>query len=79
MQKWEYLFVNCAYEDNEWHPHSTNGVILAERKKWAAMTVYDFSNEVGQQGWELVNLMTGHNQFGSTETYRLVFKRPAAM
>ncbi len=77
MYKWEYLFVTCAYEDKEWHPHSANGVVLAEGKKWAEMTVYDFSNEVGQQGWELVSLMTGHNQFGNTETYRLVFKRPA--
>ncbi len=77
MQKWEYLFVNCAYENEDWHPHSTNGVVLAEGKKWAAMSVPDFCNEVGQQGWEMVSLMTGHNQFGSTETYRLVFKRPA--
>ncbi len=76
MQQWEYLFVNCAYEDNDWHPHSTNGVLLAEGRKWAEMTVHDFSNEVGQRGWELVSLMTGHSQRGSTEVYRLVFKRP---
>lgn len=74
MQKWEYLFVGCETHNNDWRPRYVNGQELRDWKRGSSIS--DFSNQIGAEGWELVNLMTGHNQLGSTTNYRLVFKRP---
>ena len=73
MQKWEYLFVVCEYQNDDWRPKYMNGQELRDWKR--GPSVSDFSNQIGADGWELVNLMTGVNQFGETKSYRLVFKR----
>ena len=77
MPNWEYLFVTCEYANQDWRPHYVNGEELSGNKKWPEMTIYEFSNLLGQQGWELVDWETTHNQHGTTESFRLVFKRPA--
>jgi hypothetical protein len=76
MPKWEYLFVTCEYANQDWRPRYVNGQELHEAKPWGEMTIYDFSNLLGQQAWELVDWETTHNQYGGTESFRLVFKRP---
>lgn len=73
MQKWEYQFVDCEWHNNDWRPKKVNGQELRDWKRGPSIS--DFSNQMGTEGWELVNLMTGHNQFGVTQQYRLVFKR----
>ena len=72
MQKWEYLFVNCQLSGGAWRPHFVNGV---ESRNWQNNPdIATYSNEIGEQGWELVTVwiseMGAHNI-----TYRLYFKR----
>jgi hypothetical protein len=74
MQKWEYLFVSCSNNRGEWRPRYINGQEVANWR--SGPSVYAYSNEIGPDGWELVNLATGESQSGNTESYRLVFKKP---
>ncbi len=76
MQKWEYLFVTCDYHNGDWHPRYVNGEEISEAKAWSEMTLYEFSNLLGEKGWELVDFMVDRNALGSSEVFRLVFKRP---
>ncbi len=78
MIQWEYLFIKCDYHKEDWHPRYVNGKEVAEGKHWSEMTIYEFSNLLGERGWELFDLTTGHDQRGNTQDYRLVFKRPKA-
>jgi len=67
MTKWEYMYVSVdgpVGGTNVFHPKSANGV---EVKGWKSMTIHDYSNWLGQQGWELV---------GTLSTYTVIFKRP---
>ena len=85
MQQWEYLYISCAYQNNGWRPAFANG---KEVSGWQTMTIYDYSNELGSEGWELVGLATTDRssqnlpisgsslQARSEQTFRLVFKRP---
>jgi hypothetical protein len=72
MQKWEYTFVSCEHK-KAWRPRWVNDEELPNWKK--GPTIYEFSNRLGREGWELVNLDTTSYR-GSTYTYRLTFKRP---
>ncbi len=74
MQRWEYLFVTCIYHNDDWRPKYVNGQEVRDWKRGPSIS--EFSNRIGLDGWELVNLMTGHTESGGTEAYRLVFKRP---
>jgi hypothetical protein len=78
MQKWEYLFLSCEYHNNDWRPRFVNGQEVQEGKPWAEMTVYDFSNMIGERGWELVDFMVDRNPIGTHDLFRLIFKRPKA-
>jgi hypothetical protein len=71
MQKWEYLFVECQHHKGHWRPKYKNGDELRGWKK--GPPIYEYSNDCGKEGWELVNLAaTGYLH----DTYRLTFKRP---
>ena len=70
MQRWEYRFVNCDY-DNVWRPRWVNGEELPNWKGGPSVAVY--SNEAGDEGWELVTLSAGVT---TDDPYRMVFKRP---
>lgn len=74
MQKWEYVFVECQGHGGQWRPKLVNGQELADWKKGPA--IHEYSNQLGQQGWELVNLATGQTAGGATYHYRLTYKRP---
>jgi len=76
MQKWEYLFVNCEYHNDDWRPRYVNGQEVTEGKPWAEMTLYEFSDLVGEKGWELVDFMVDGNRSGGGDHFRLIFKRP---
>lgn len=77
MQKWEYLFVTAEYEKDQWRPKYVNGQELRDWKK--GPFIHDYSNQLGEQGWEIVSFgyTATANQFGRTAAtwYRLVFKR----
>ena len=77
MQKWEYLFLTCEYHNDDWRPRYANGEEVGDlSRQWSEMTLYEFSNLLGEKGWELVDFMTDRNRFGNTEVFRLIFKRP---
>lgn len=70
MQKWEYCFVGLDYFAGEFRPKSINGQELRDKSQIPAL--HEFSNKLGDQGWELVgvNYTPGYG-FGF-----LIFKRP---
>ena len=69
MQKWEYLFINCGLSNHNFVPHFIN---TQEIPNWqAGPNMVDVSNQLGEQGWELVCL-----DFGVNANYLAVFKRP---
>lgn len=51
MQQWEYLFVTCDYQEGDWRPRYVNGAEVREAKAWSEMTLYEFSNLLGEKGW----------------------------
>ena len=71
MHKWEYLFVTCRYQNDDWRPAYINGEEIIGKK--SELSISEFSNLLGILGWEIVNLVT--NQVQSNERYRLIFKR----
>jgi len=70
MQKWEYLNIACSRNhSSDWAPRFVNG---QELPNWSTgPTIHEVSNQLGEQGWELVGLSTTVNP----EYYRMVFKR----
>jgi len=73
-QKWEYLFVSCAYYRNEWHPKALNG---KEIKDWVQTPTFsEYSNQLGNQGWELVESSGFLLDPGGIHHAQLSFKRP---
>jgi len=69
MQKWEYLFVVGDFSGGAWRPRVINGKVIEDWKK--GPTIYEASNQLGEQGWELV----GFTVTRLIECYRLTFKR----
>ena len=73
MQKWEYLFLAHYYSDGQWpntiYKTSVNDDPKTERTQTVA-EFYDFCNQLGSDGWELVGIATeGH-------VTQATFKRP---
>ncbi len=67
MQSWEYKFIISEKhgkgifgfvlpKDISWKVHYVNGKAL---NNWTDITLYNYLNEEGLKGWELIN-MTGH-------------------
>jgi hypothetical protein len=73
MTKWEYLFVVGEFSNHEWVARYINE---KELSNWASgPTIYQTSNMLGEEGWEMVNLATT-NRPDKPISFRLVFKRP---
>ena len=69
IPKWEYLFVTITSFSGDAHqPHSLNFKNIKDSKK---LDLADFSNQLGDQGWELVG-SAGANMPNNL----LIFKRP---
>ena len=73
MQKWEYMFVSAALKDKEWRIKKINGKEQAIGK--TTITLYDYANQMGDEGWELISAPYTADEFNSP-TPRLIFKRP---
>jgi hypothetical protein len=67
MQKWEYL--TLRFSNNTWY-QNTNGneTTVAKNKFREWSDLYNYINELGIQGWELVSVIS--------DDYRYTFKRP---
>ncbi len=67
MEKWEYLTVDAQGAKGFWKPYYVGNQQL---QNWQnGPTVFDYMNQLGEQGWELV---TAHYA-PSQETF--IFKR----
>ena len=77
LQKWEYLFVLCEDTKEAWRPRYVNGQELRDWKRGSSQ--HEFSNQMGEQGWELVSsdlvLTSNYGQVG-LNAIRMIFKRP---
>lgn len=67
MQKWAYLFVTCEARHGVWRPRWQD---LEELQGWRSLNIRDYSNMLGDAGWELVSVLRDEHN------YQLVFKRP---
>lgn len=63
MEKWEYLFIigekygkgvfgHVLPKEASWKIHYINGESQAN---WADVTLYNYLNKIGDQGWEVVS------------------------
>lgn len=71
MTKWEYIYIEWEFKtgmDIE-KPH---GVKIAPPDRPDFMTFWEFINELGNQGWELVS----HNVIDSNMSHTVVLKHP---
>ena len=66
-KKWEYMFVRGAYVGNVLCPRYINGHDVRD-PGLRAHSFYDFANQLGEQGWELIS--------ADLDNERFVFKRP---
>jgi hypothetical protein len=76
MQKWEYLFVDALGDGKVLRPFCMNGQELRDWKKGA--NLYDFVNQLGEQGWELIAAPYTPAIFAGTSSAtntRLIFRR----
>ncbi len=65
MQKWEYLRVTQGYIPNSMpRPRNVNGKELPNWEKGSS--IYEFIDQLGEQGWELVATVMGD---------QMIFKR----
>lgn len=73
MTKWEYVFISCVFHEDDWRPRWVNG---EEIENWQeGDSIYQISNKLGEERWELVNLVTDQARVGTSASFRLVFKR----
>jgi len=68
IPKWEYLFVTVTSDGKVYRPRTLNFKDIKDSKK---TDLADFSNELGNQGWELV----GSGGY-TVSNDLLIFKRP---
>lgn len=71
MQKWEYLVVVRIQEDGSFK--------WGDSKTYSGSSI-DVLNSLGQQGWELVNMMAWNSRAGASSSavvhMHYAFKRP---
>ena len=72
MEAWEHLFVTAVWQEGMLRPWQVNGQELAG---WERMTITDYIDQLGEQGWELSGVAT--SEPGLDPTTRLIFKRPS--
>jgi hypothetical protein len=71
--RWKYRVVSFQ-EYHGWRPRYENGVEIAGWMRGALL--YDFLDQAGEDGWELVAASAGENLYGSSDKRQLYFKRP---
>ena len=69
MTKWEYLIIQPSEHRNVDKPWTVNGRELRNWKK--GPDIYDYINQLGDEGWELVNVASA-----AYIGMRYCFKRP---
>ena len=87
MQKWEYRFVIAEKygkgvfgfvlpKEISWKIHYVNG---KQQRNWNEMTLYNYLEQMGREGWEVVSMsphMTVRTGTLPMEHLYVLFKRP---
>jgi hypothetical protein len=71
-EKWEYLLVSFQ-EYKGWRPRFVNGQEVTD---WmSAPVIYEYVNQLGEDGWEMTGASSGQNMYGLTDRRQMYFKR----
>jgi hypothetical protein len=70
---WEYLIVSF-HEQNGWHARFVNG---HELENWPhGPQLHDVLDQLGEDGWELINVVKSEALYGTMDRIQAFFKRP---
>ena len=71
--QWEYLVVSF-HEQNGWHARFING---HELENWQrGPQLHDVLDQLGDDGWELINVVKSEPLYGTMDRLQAYFKRP---
>jgi hypothetical protein len=71
--QWEYLIVSF-HEQNGWHARFVNG---RELENWPrGPQLHDVLDQLGADGWELINVVKSEPLYGTMDRLQAYFKRP---
>ena len=72
--QWEYLIVSF-HEQNGWHARFING---HELENWQrGPQLHDVLDQLGEDGWELINVVKSEPLYGTMDRLQAFFKRVA--
>jgi hypothetical protein len=71
--QWEYLVVSF-HEQNGWHARFINGHELDNWQRGPQL--HDVLDQLGEDGWELINVVKGEALYGTMDRIQTFFKRP---
>jgi hypothetical protein len=71
--QWEYLIVSF-HEQNGWHARFINGHELDNWQRGPQL--HDVLDQLGEDGWELVNVVKSEALYGTMDRIQAFFKRP---
>ncbi len=70
--QWEYLVVSF-HEQNGWHARFVNG---HELENWQrGPQLHDVLDQLGEDGWELINVVKSEPLYGTMDRIQAFFKR----
>ena len=70
--QWEYLVVSF-HEQNGWHARFING---HEMENWQrGPQLHDVLDQLGEDGWELINVVKSEPLYGTMDRLQAFFKR----
>ena len=70
--QWEYLVVSF-HEQNGWHARFING---HELENWQrGPQLHDVLDQLGEDGWELINIVKSEPLYGTMDRLQAFFKR----
>jgi hypothetical protein len=71
--QWEYLVVSF-HEQNGWHARFVNG---HELENWQrGPQLHDVLDQLGEDSWELINIVKSEPLYGTMDRLQAFFKRP---
>lgn len=71
--RWEYLVVTF-HEQNGWHARFINGHELDNWQRGPQL--HDVLDQLGEDGWELINVVKTEPVYGTMDRIQAFFKRP---
>jgi hypothetical protein len=72
QSQWEYLIVSF-HEQNGWHARFINGHELDNWQRGPQL--HDVLDQLGEDGWELINVVKSEPLYGTMDRLQAFFKR----